>query len=252
MIQGPGEARWGYTCPTVYDWNNDGHADIVFNSILADVTVLLQEPGSDPPAFEKPVVLKCDSLELHLVWRTQPAVTDWGKPGQRCIIVNDEENYLRRFWRIDDYNVRRGEVLRLTTGEPIQTHSKRFSGQLGRTKIQAIDWDGDGVIDLLVVRADRHPSRRRGYPDDTFKGDERQSSVLFLRNAGTNENPVFEYPRVMHHRGKKIALGAHSCSPLAIDLGRGGLDLLVGMEQGVVLYYPREELSWPELPHGQD
>lgn len=252
-IQGPGEARWGYTCPTVYDWNNDGHADILFNSILADVTVLLQVPGSDQPAFEKPVVLKCDSLELHLVWRTQPAVTDWGKDGQRCIIVNDEQNYLRRFWRIDDFNVRRGDVLRLTTGEPIQTHSKRWSGQLGRTKIQAVDWDGDGVIDLLcgTGRSASIPGKG-GYPDDTFKGDERQSSVLFLRNAGTNEEPVYEYPRLMHYRGEKIALGAHSCSPLAIDLGRGELDLLVGMEQGVVIYYPRNELSWPELPHGQD
>jgi len=28
-IQGPGEARWGYTCPSVYDWNDDGLLDIV-------------------------------------------------------------------------------------------------------------------------------------------------------------------------------------------------------------------------------
>lgn len=245
--QGPGEARWGYTCPTVYDWNSDGHPDIIYNSIHADITLLLQIPGTNPPAFEKPVILSNDGLELRLVWRTQPAVTDWGAPGQACIVVNDEENVLRRFWRIDDYNVRRGEPLRLTTGEPIQTHSRREAGQLGRTKIQAVDWDQDGHIDLLTGtgRSASIPGKG-GIPDDTFKGDARQASVLFLRNAGTNEKPVFEYPKLIHHNGKKIEMGAHSCSPLAIDLGRGQLDLLVGMEQGVVIYYPRDELTWPE------
>ena len=245
--QGPGEARWGYTCPTVFDWNGDGHLDIIYNSIHADITVLLQVPDTSPPAFEKPVILCSDGLELRLVWRTQPAVTDWGTPGQACIVVNDENNVLRRFWRIDDYNVRRGEPLRLTTGEPIQTHSRREAGQLGRTKIQAVDWDQDGHIDLLTGtgRSASIPGKG-GIPDDTFKGDERQASVLFLRNAGTNEKPVFEYPRLIHHNGKKIEMGAHSCSPLAIDLGRGQMDLLVGMEQGVVIYYPRDELAWPD------
>ena len=45
-IQGPPESRWGYTCPTVVDWNGDGAADIVYNSIQGDVSVMLQEPGS--------------------------------------------------------------------------------------------------------------------------------------------------------------------------------------------------------------
>ncbi|MCO6044763.1 FG-GAP-like repeat-containing protein [Aeoliella sp. ICT_H6.2] len=248
MIQGPGEARWGYTCPTLCDWNNDGLLDIIFNSIRADVTVLLHIPGSNPPAFEKPVELKCDSLELHLVWRTQPAVTNWGQNGRNCIVVNDENNHLRCFWRIDDYNVRRGDILRLTTGEPIQTHSKRVAGQLGRTKIQAIDWDGDGAIDLLcgTGRTAAIPGEG-GYPEDVLEGDERHAAVLLLRNAGSNADPVFEYPKVLQHEGKAIDMGTHSCSPLAVDLGRGKLDLMVEMEQGVVLFFPREELSWPNV-----
>ena len=205
-IQGPPESRWGYTCPTVVDWNDDGAADIIYNSIQGDVSVLLQEPGSSPPAFQKPAILKSDTMELRLVWRTQPAVTNWGVDGGRnCIIVNDEKNQFRRYWQIDDYNVTPGEVLRLTTGEPIQAHGKRFAGQFGRTKLQAIDWDRDGKIDLLAGtgRAASIPGPG-GIPDDTFEGDRRQASVLFLRNAGTNEDPVFEYPRVMHFRTRNL------------------------------------------------
>ncbi len=159
--------------------------------------------------------------------------TELGKYLIKYPVFNDEQNVLRRIWRIDDYNVKRGEVLRLTTGEPIQTHSRHFAGQLGRTKIPAIDWDGDGKIDLLTGtgRSASIPGKG-GIPDDTNTSDERQSSVLLLPNAGTNEQPVFEYPKVVHFDGKKIALGAHSCSPLAVDLGWGQLDLLVGMERG--------------------
>ena len=245
-IQGPPESRWGYTCPTLFDWNGDGLPDILYNSILGDLTLLLQTPGSSPPAFDAPVPLKCDTMELHLVWRTQPAVTDWGLPGGRpCMIVNDEKNRFRCYWRIDDHNLERGELLKLTSGEAIQAHGKRFAGQFGRTKLQAVDWDQDGVIDLLAGtgRSASIPGPG-GLPDDTLKGDARQASVLFLRNAGSNREPVFDYPRLMKFKDRDIALGAHSCSPLAIDPGRGVLDLIVGEEDGSVLYFPREDLSW--------
>ncbi len=244
-IQGPPESRWGYTCPTLVDWNGDGLLDIIYNSIQGDISVMLHVPDSSPPEFQRPVVLKSDTMELHLVWRTQPAVTNWGVEGGRnCIIVNDEQNQFRRFWQVDDYNVTPGEVLRLTTGEPIQAHGKRFAGQWGRTKLQAVDWDCDGRIDLVVGtgRAASIPGPG-GIPDDTFEGDRRQASVLFLRNAGTNEEPVFDYPKVMHFNDKKIEMGTHTCTPLAIDLGRGKLDLLVGEEDGTVIYFPRETLT---------
>ncbi len=253
-IQGPPESRWGYTCPTLFDWNGDGSLDIIYNSILGEVTVMLHEPGSAPPAFKRPVVLKNDTMEMHLVWRTQPAATNWGiEGGRNCIVVNDENNQFRRFWQIDDYNVTFGDVLRLTTGEPIQAHGKRFAGQWGRTKLQTVDWDGDGLTDLLVGtgRAASIPGPG-GIPDDTFVDDRRQASVLFLRNAGSNQDPVFEYPVVMHFDTKKLEMGTHTCSPLAIDLGRGKLDLLVGEEDGTVLYYPRERLTWIDVRSKQE
>src|SRR5690606_30749289 len=32
-IQGPAEAKWGYTCLSVADWDHDGLPDIVINTI---------------------------------------------------------------------------------------------------------------------------------------------------------------------------------------------------------------------------
>ncbi len=36
-IQGPAEAKWGYTTLNVADWDGDGLPDIVLNSILGEV-----------------------------------------------------------------------------------------------------------------------------------------------------------------------------------------------------------------------
>ncbi|MFN6204110.1 MAG: FG-GAP repeat domain-containing protein, partial [Acidobacteriota bacterium] len=36
-IQGPAEAKWGYTTLNIADWDGDGRLDIVYNSILGRV-----------------------------------------------------------------------------------------------------------------------------------------------------------------------------------------------------------------------
>jgi hypothetical protein len=243
-LQGPGEAMWGYTCPTLYDWNGDGRLDVVLNSITSEYRVLLREPGdAKQVAFSEPMQMYCDGLALNLSWRSQPAITDWGKRGQVCMIALDEKNLLRMFWRIDDQNVRRGELLKFTDGKPILANDEG-AGQTGRGKLVATDWDQDGTIDLLIgtSRGLRFPAGPDfGYPD--VFGAERAASVLVLRNAGTNESPVFEYARLVQHNGERIKLGTHSCTPALVDLGRGVRDLLVGEERGAVRYFPAESLS---------
>jgi hypothetical protein len=36
-IQGPAEAKWGYTTLSIADWDGDGRPDILFNSITGAV-----------------------------------------------------------------------------------------------------------------------------------------------------------------------------------------------------------------------
>jgi len=243
-IQGPGEANWGYTCPTLYDWNQDGKLDIIMNSILGDIVAFIQIDGDgDRPAFSEMKKIFCESLDLHLSWRTQPGVTTWGGETAPCIIANDENNQFRRFYRVDNQNVVRGEVLRLDTGQPIQGHDKRFAGQWGRSKIVPVDWDLDGKIDLLVGTGRAQSVPGEGGMPDNLKGNERQACVLFMRNVGSNADPKFAYPVRMQYKGEPIKLGTHSCSPAAVDLGRGVLDLVVARESGKIMYYNREDVG---------
>lgn len=243
-IQGPGEAMWGYTCPTLYDWNGDGLLDVVLNSIMADYTLLLQMPSKNGLTFSEPKRMYCDGLQLHLAWRSQPAITDWGTGGRICIIALDEKNLLRQFWRIDNQNVERGELLRLKDGSSITANIDEAAGQTGRAKLVAHDWDGDGAIDLLIgaSRGLSFPASKAIFLPSSY-GLVRKASVLYLRNIGSNSKPVFDYIKQLDFEGERIGLGIHSCSPVPVDLGRGVIDLLVGKENGIIRYYPREKLS---------
>jgi len=246
-IQGPGESNWGYTCPTLYDWNKDGKLDIVMNSILGDIVTFIQIDGKgDRPAFSEMKKIFCEGLDLHLSWRTQPGLTTWGGETEPCIIANDENNEFRCFYRIDIQNVVRGDVLRLETGEAIRAHDKRFVGQWGRSKIVPVDWDKDGKIDLMVGTGRAQSIPGPGGMPDNLEGEERQACVLFMKNVGSNTKPVFAYPVRIKFKGETIKLGTHSCSPAPVDLGRGVLDLVVARESGKLMYYNRENLSSTE------
>ena len=243
-IQGPGEAMWGYTCPTLCDWDGDGRLDVILNSILADYMFLQGLAAEEGPVFSEPRPMYCDGLQLHLAWRCQPAVTDWGTGGRLCLIALDEQNLLRRFWRVDNQNVERGELLLLEDGSPITANTDEAAGQTGRAKLVAHDWDGDGDIDLLIgaSRGLSFPASKNTYLP-SYYGLFRKASVLMLRNVGTGAEPVFDYVKQVEFNGKRIGLGIHSCSPAPVDLGRGVIDLLVGEEAGTIRYYPGESLS---------
>ncbi|MFO1095638.1 MAG: VCBS repeat-containing protein [Planctomycetaceae bacterium] len=243
-VQGPQEAMWGYTCPTVCDWNGDGLLDVVLNSITADYQVLLQRPCDEGIAFAEPRLLYCDSLQLQLAWRSQPGITDWGLGGRLCMIALDEQNLLRMFWRIDDENVERGELLKLQDGSPITANVDEFAGQTGRGDIVPYDWDGDGTIDLMIgaSRGQSFPASQKTYYPSAY-GPARAASLLYFRNAGTNAQPVFEYARLIEFEGERISLGIHLVSPAFFDIGRGVDDVLIGEELGAILYYPREKLT---------
>jgi hypothetical protein len=243
-VQGPQEAMWGYTCPAVHDWNRDGLPDVIVNSITGNYQLLLQENSPDGLKFAESRLMYCDGLQLRLAWRSQPGITDWGLGGRLCMIAMDEQNLLRLFWRLDDENVERGELLKLQDGSPIAASVDKFAGQTGRSNIVPYDWDGDGNLDLMigVTRGQQFLASKTVFYPSVF-GPTRAATLLLLRNAGSNREPVFEYARLIEFQKERISLGIHICSPAFVDIGRGVKDLLIGEELGSVIYYPRESLT---------
>jgi hypothetical protein len=232
-IQGPCEAKWGYTTLSVADWDHDGLVDLVVNSIWGKVVwyrnvgtrrapklasarpIEVDWPGAPPkPAWNwwnpKPG-------ELATQWRTTPVVVDWDRDGLNDLVMLDHEGYLAWFPR-----QRRGDRLVLLPGRrifhgpggPLRLNS-RSAGKSGRRKLCIVDFDGDGRRDLLV----------------------NSKNVDFLRNAGAADGKVvFEAPRPL--AGRKLA--GHTTSPTTVDFdGDGKRDLLVGAEDGCLYYLHR-------------
>ncbi len=73
-LQSPGEANWGYTSPTVVDWNGDGLPDIVMSDATSTHKVYLNNGTRKKPKLAAAKELFCDGLDLHGAWRVKPGV----------------------------------------------------------------------------------------------------------------------------------------------------------------------------------
>jgi hypothetical protein len=114
-IQGPCEAKWGYTTQTVADWDGDGLPDILMNSILGKVMWFRNVGSRTSPklAAARPIEvewngpqptlaygwLRPEGKALLTQWRTTPVAVDLNKDGLMDLVMLDQEGYLAFFER---------------------------------------------------------------------------------------------------------------------------------------------------------
>jgi len=232
-IQGPAEAKWGYTVPFVADWNMDGLPDIVLNSIVGRIIYLpnvgtrtraiLAAPQTVHVEWQGPAPKPAwnwwdpEVHELVVQWRTRPLVLDLNQDGLNDLVVIDHEGYLSFFQRKMS---EKGPVLlpgkRIFhdhKGKPLQLNAKEAGGS-GRRKIDLVDWDGDGDLDLLA----------------------NSKNTELFRNIGEEGEFIFQLEGDL----SSVLLGGHSTSPTTVDWNTDGIpDLLMGAEDGFFYYLPR-------------
>ncbi|HWA97025.1 MAG TPA: exo-alpha-sialidase [Pirellulales bacterium] len=232
-IQGPAEAKWGYTTLSVADWDGDGLHDLVVNSIWGKVVWYRNagKRGSPKLAAAQPIEVAWTGAppkpawtwwqpaqrELATEWRTTPIACDFTADGLTDLVMLDHEGYLALFERRRD-----GDTLVLEPprrvfvddrGAPLKLDRAR-AGKSGRRKMSLVDWDGDGKLDLLI--------------------DGR--NVRWHRNVSTSADKVVL--RDMGDLDTRLLAG-HDTSPTTVDFNADGVpDLLVGAEDGR-MYYKR-------------
>ncbi len=235
-IQGPCEAKWGYTTLTVGDWDHDGRPDLVVNSIWGKVVWYRNVGTRRRPklAVAKPVEVawpvghppspawnwwKPTGNQLVTQWRTTPVVVDFNRDGLNDLVMLDHEGYLAFFERQN-----RNGRLRLLPGErifvdlkgePIRLNPGQ-AGRSGRRKLAVVDWDGDGHLDLLVNSQNAN----------LFRQVARRDGKIVLKDMGLLDT-------------RNVA--GHTSSPTVVDWNNDGVpDLLVGSEDGR-LYYVKQD-----------
>lgn len=240
-IQGPEEARYGYTNTEVCDWDSDGLLDLLLSDVWGrnrwyrntgtKESAILAPPQNIQVAWEglppKPawVWWQPEKDELVNVWRTKPESVDWNRDGLTDLVTLDHEGFLALFERRREAN---GDWV-LSPGQRIFIDAKGealhfgegVAGRAGRGTFDLVDWDNDGDRDLLT------------YEFDTLR------SVGYYENTGDDLSPVMEYQGdLLVPRG--IILAGHSTTPAALDFDQDGfLDLLVGCEDGLIYAFHR-------------
>jgi len=238
-IQGPCEAKWGYTTLSVADWDHDGLNDLVVNSIWGEVLwyrnvgtakkarwesaqrVKVEWPGQPPkPAWNW---WKPKGKQLVTQWRTTPLATDLTGDGLTDLVMLDHEGYLALFER-----ARHGShkvllapqriFLDKKSSQPLRLNSGT-AGRSGRRKFCLADWDGDGRVDLMVNSINSN----------------------FLRNEAAKKGRY-----VFSDKGEVTSsrLAGHTTSPTIVDWNRDNVpDLVIGAEDGFLYYLKNPRCS---------
>lgn len=226
-IQGPVEAKWGYTTLNIADWDGNGLPDIVLNSILGEVVWLKNTGTRRAPklAVPQPVEVEWTTPQPKLAWgwwtpqgsalltqwRTTPVVFDFNGDGLPDLAMLDHEGCLAFFER-----VKRGGKLALLAprrvfvdeqGQPLRLNAKAAGGS-GRRKLCVTDWDGDGRFDFLLNSANANFLRQTDARDGKW----------FFKDMGSLDKRNIE---------------GHDVSPAVADFDADGApDFLGGAEDG--------------------
>lgn len=231
-IQGPCEAKWGYTAPQVADWDGDGLPDIVTNSIWGKIVWYRNIGTRTEPklAAAQPIEVQWrgeapkpawnwwdpQGNELATQWRTTPWLTDLDGDGLMDLVMLDHEGYLAwyRRGRDDDGLVLLPpqRIFQNEQGEPYQVNERQAGGS-GRRKFVMVDWTGDGKLDLLM---DSKPNV------DLWENISSDGGYRFVKRGALASQ----------------VLAGHTTCPALVDWDADGRpELVIGGEDGHLYYY---------------
>lgn len=230
-IQGPAEAKWGYTILNAADWDLDGLPDIVINSIWGEVIWYRNTGTRQKPelAAAQPVEVEWQGTtpkpkwnwwnpkgkQLVTQWRTTPCLIDLDRDGLVDLVMLDQEGYLSFFKRD-----RKDGILTLQPGERIFSDdagnllrmNDKEAGKSGRRTFTMVDWDLDGKVDIIADG----------------------KNMQFLKNVSTDEGR-FTFKNTGDMDSRKLA--GHATCPTVVDWDRNRIpDLLIGAEDGFFYY----------------
>lgn len=247
-IQGPCEAKWGYTTLSVADWDGDGLPDIVANSILGKVHWYRNEGVRTKPRLgaAQPIEVEWNGAQPALAygwlrpegkalltqWRTTPAAMDWNQDGLVDLGMLDQAGFLALFQRAwadgrlvllppqglftgENFSVTDSRHTLLEKAAGLIRLNNGIAGKSGRRKLCVVDWDRDGRLDLLVNSANAN----------------------FLRQTEVREGQF-----VFRDEGLLVQenIEGHDVSPTTVDFNGDGVPDFIGGAEDGRFYYLRD------------
>jgi len=244
--QGPLDGfNGGYSNPVLVDWDGDGLLDLIVGDMIGLFDWYPNRGNRTDPGLAPPLRLHVGDDPLFGPWRVQPGAGDFSGDGLPDIVIMDLDLDLSLHRRVGPHDLsglQPGEKLRYEDGETIKTHgvyTPAGGDGRGRTKILVVDWDGDGLLDLVLGVGPQGGS--------AFKS----SYVLLCRNVGSTTKPVFQRPEVLLHNaeGGPLEFWRHGAHPALVDWdGDGRWEVLVGADMGYIWYFTPEHFGTASGP----
>ena len=166
-----------YPVPEVVDWDGDGDLDLLAGGYITGRIWLYENVANSPrvePELTFRGALQADGKDLDVTWMTSPCAADFDADGDLDLISgamqmekggdkSDPEKFL---WYYENVGSRTAPELSL---RPFPGRGRFRHGSLGTPR--AIDFNGDGLLDLVVSSA---------------------TDLLMVPNVGEPDKPLFD------------------------------------------------------------
>ena len=220
--------RDGHAAPLFADFDGDRVRDMLVGQFdQGRIRVYRNEGTNAQPRFGRWDWLLADgkplSVPIYCCVSPMPQLVDLDCDGRLDLLTGSAPGEMYLFRRRPDGTLAAGEKLHDTDGKEITP------GPI--TTAFAVDWDGDGRLDLIM---------------GNNKGE-----VHLSRNQSVDARLVFGTPELVNLNDPRDEKG--DSAPIASDWDGDGLfDLIVGMENGSVYWFRNEGgMDFPKFGRGQ-
>jgi hypothetical protein len=217
-------AAWGHSSPAIADLDGDGLADLVLGDFGGKFRVYKNVGTKAEPVFEKQDLLQAGdepaNVRIYCCIGGQPRFVDFDHDGVLDFLANSYDPGHCYFFRgVGDGTFEKPVEIVDKNNVPVRSAPEQ------KQKVQSfgsfyvpVDWDADGDYDLLI---------------GCFDGE------LKLRiNEGDAKNYSFAGENVVVNAGDEpLKVSAHCCPVVADWDGDGLWDLVVGADDGSVVWY---------------